>query len=113
MIVTLSQEEIEEYGEQYDASHLEAGMRVFCDGEMYFTDDQLSEAIWRIEGSLAQMGDPLLTDMREELNRLKAALAEFDQPDAKPFWCPRCRYEGMDHQLIDGECCPSCRLVLA
>lgn len=78
MIVTLSQEEIDEYNLEYDGSLLEAGMRVWFDGEMYFTQSQLSEAIWRIESDLHKWGDPLLASMQEELARLKAAHAEFD-----------------------------------
>lgn len=30
----------------------------------------------------------------------------------KPFWCQRCHFDGLGYELIDGECCPSCRLVL-
>lgn len=78
MIVTLTQQEIDHYSEQYDASMLEVGAPVYFDGEMFFTQSQLEEAIWRIEGSLSRLGDPLLSIMLEELARLKAAHAMFD-----------------------------------
>lgn len=77
MIVSLTQQEIDEHGEQYDASMLVAGAPVFFDGEMYFTQSELEEAIWEIEADLPKMGEPLLSSMTEELARLKAAKAEF------------------------------------
>ena len=80
MIVTLTQQEIDEYDKQYDASMLVAGAPVFFDGEMYFTSGEVEEAIWRIESDLHKWGDPLLSDMQEELARLKAALSSFEKP---------------------------------
>lgn len=77
MIVTLTQQEIDEYDEQYDGSMLVAGVPVFFDGEMYFAQSQLEEAVWKLESDLPKMGEPLFTAMQAELARLKAALAEF------------------------------------
>lgn len=77
MIVTLTQQEIDEYDEQYDGSMLVAGVPVFFDGEMYFTQSELENGIWELEADLPKMGEPLFTAMHEELTRLKAAKAEF------------------------------------
>ena len=78
-IIELTEQDIVEYAQQYDASLLNPGMRVLYDEELYMTADEIEYEIAKISEALKLYSLTNADERKERLDMLTAALQNLRQ----------------------------------
>ena len=73
-IIELTEQDIIEYAQHYDASLLGAGMRVLYDEELYLTADEIEYEIAKLSEALNHNNFTDADERKERLDMLTAAL---------------------------------------